>query len=163
MIGQQHYTVTAVQNSASPVRAILPLDGPAVPVVLRPGDAGVAVQHGLADGGAATGIGHRQEGREVCGVEVERAAGDYLGGGAPPPSLLAAEVAAVDDKPSPGGHVRPCCRCGASAELPTVGFGSVAGREETDLPLCCDCFQFLLEDVTKFLDGLDRGRPTQDS
>jgi len=50
--------------------------------------------------------------------------------------------------------VEPCFRCRQPAELPLVGTGIVAGKEETHLPLCQDCLQLLQEDAERFWEPL---------
>lgn len=53
-----------------------------------------------------------------------------------------------------GPSVAPCFRCGQAAELPSVGEGIIAGREESHLPLCQVCLQLLLADTEAFWEPL---------
>jgi hypothetical protein len=50
----------------------------------------------------------------------------------------------------PQPHVENCFRCGQPAELPVIGQGHVAGKEQDHLPLCLDCLALLLADADAF-------------
>jgi hypothetical protein len=60
--------------------------------------------------------------------------------------------------PTPHPAVEPCHRCGAPAELPAVGSGSVAGQAEDHSPLCADCLELLLADPEAFWKPLRQRR-----
>ena len=75
-----------------------------------------------------------------------------------------AAPASLASLPRPGHNAsippstEPYFRCGQPAELPAVGEGWIAGKEEERIPLCGDCRELLLKDPKAYWEGMRKKR-----